>query len=72
MKEDDRKIMKKIDKNEIFKKFSNIILDLIKIKYDYLYNNNHFNEFDIVDEEDNKDKFEYITKKIDKMIHDLL
>ena len=72
MKEDDRKIMKKIDKNEIFKKFSNIILDLIKIKYDYLYKNNHFNEFDIVDEEDNKDKFEYITKKIDKMIHDLL
>ena len=71
-KEDEKKIMNKIDKNEIFKKFSNIILDLIKIKYDYLYKNNHFNEFDIVDEEDNKDKFDYITKKIDKMIHDLL
>ena len=71
-KEDVKKIINKFDKNELFKKFSNIIQDLLKIKYDYLYKNNHFNEFDIIDEEDNKDKFDYITKKIDKMIHDLL
>ena len=69
---DNKNLASKYHKEEIFKKFSNIILDLIKIKYDYLYKNNHFNEFDIVDEEDNNYKFKYITDKIDKMIYTLL
>ena len=49
-----------------------MIIDLIKINFEHLYKNAHFNEYDIVDEEDNEDKFEYIHKKIDKMISDLL
>ena len=71
-KAENKNIMSKFEKKEIFKKFSNIILDLIRIKYDYLYKNNHFNDFDIVDEEDNNYKFKYITDKIDNMIYDLL
>ena len=65
-------LMSKLNKNEIFKKMSNIILDLIKVKYDDLYKNNHYNEYDIVDEEDNKNKFDYIKNKIDKMIYNIL
>ena len=71
-KEETKIIINQIDIKEIFKKVSNIILDLIKIKYDDLYKNDHFNEYDMIDEEDNDSKFEYITKKIDKMISDLI
>ena len=70
--EEKKKIADIIDIKEIFKKMSKIILDLINVKYDHLYQNNHYNEYDVVDEEDNKDSFEYITNKIDKMIYDLL
>ena len=69
--EESKKLIDRIDINEIFKKFSNMIIDLIKINFKHLYENAHFNEYDIVDEEDNDDKFEYIHKKIDKMISDL-
>ena len=58
--------------DSIFKKISKIILDLSKIEYKLLYDDNHFNEYDIVDEENNDDKYEYITNKIDKMISYLL
>ena len=68
--EESKKLMDRIDINEIFKKFSNMIIDLIKINFEHLYKNAHFNEYDIVDEEYNEDKFEYIHKKIDKMISD--
>ena len=70
--EESQKLIDRIDINEIFKKFSNMIIDLIKINFEHLYKNAHFNEYDIVDEEDNEDKFEYIHKKIDKMISDLI
>ena len=70
--EKDKKLIDKMDIYEIFKKFSNMIIDLIKINFEHLYQNAHFNVYDIVDEEDNEDKYEYIHKKIDKMISDLL
>ena len=71
-KDDNKKLIKIIDTKDIFKKFSNIILDLIQINYDDLYKKAHFNDYDIVDEEDNDNKLDYITKKMDKMISDLL
>ena len=64
----------------------NILLDMMRIIESYkieneeeskkliehLYENAHLNEYDIVDEADNENKFEYIQKKIDKMISDLI
>ena len=65
-------IIKKITKEKLFNKISLIILDLINIKYDLLYKNSHYNKFDIIDSVDDEKNNNFITKKINKMICDLL
>ena len=66
-------IISKISLDKYFDKISSIILDLIRIKYDLLYKNSHYNNFDIVDSVDDDEKnTNYIIKKINKMMFDLL
>lgn len=61
-------------KDEVLNKISLIIINLIKINFDVLYKNSHFNRFDIIDSvsDDNKNSNTFIIKKINKMIFDLL
>ena len=67
-------IIKKIDINKIFNKISLIIIDLLKVKFNELYKNSHYNHFDIIDNvnDDDKHNENFITKKINKMVFDLL
>ena len=61
-------------KDEVLNTISVIIINLIRINFDVLYQNSYFNKFDIVDSvsEDNKSGNAFITKKINKIIFDLL
>jgi hypothetical protein len=63
-------IIKKLDINKLFNKISLIIIDLLQINFDILYTYSHYNHFDIIDNVDDEENF--ITKKINKMIFDLL
>ena len=71
---DEENIIKKISKDKLFNKISLIIIDLIKIKYDILYKNSHYNKYDIIDsvEEDDEKNNNSNIKKINKMMLDLL
>jgi hypothetical protein len=69
--EDNKKLLKTKDKNEIFEKINNIILNLLKIQYDNLSKNSYFNKYDIIYEKDEDDELDYINGKIDKTISDL-
>ena len=69
--EDNKKLLKIKDKNEIFEKINNIILNLLKIQYDNLSKNSYFNKYDIIYEKDEDDELDYINGKIDKTISDL-
>ena len=64
-------IIKKISLDKLFNKISLIIIDLIKIKFDILYKNSHYNKFDIVDSVDDEKNNNYILKKINKLMFGL-
>ena len=64
-------IIKKISLDKLFNKISLIIIDLMKIKFDILYKNSHYNKFDIIDSVDDEKNNNYIIKTINKTMFDL-
>ena len=60
------------DTDSFFNKISLIIHDLIKIKFNILYDNSHYNKFDIIDSVEDEKNNDYIKKQINKLLFDLI
>ena len=65
-------IIKRISVDKLFNKISLLINDLIKIKFNILYKNSHYNKFDIIDSIDDNKNANFIKNKINETIFDLI
>ena len=59
------------DKNILFNKISQIILDLIRIKFNILYDNSHYNKYDIIDSVEDEN-INFINKQINQLLFNLI